>query len=82
MAKLVVSWVDGKASIAEIGEMCGMGEEMACRLVGDLARRGVLEVPGFEVGAAPAQTSTKSSRPIQRRCVASAQNGHNLFRLN
>jgi len=63
MAKLVVSWVDGKASIAEIGEMCGMGDDMACRIVGDLARRGVLDIPGFEGGGTPAAEPSNGSSP-------------------
>lgn len=61
MAKLVVSWVDGKATIREIGEMCGMGDDMARRIIGDLARRGVLEVPGFAVEASTPRGAIASS---------------------
>jgi curved DNA-binding protein CbpA len=73
MAKLVLSWVDGKASIAEIGEMCGMGDDMARRIVGDLARRGVLEVQGFEVGAAPQQAAPGSASPPPDGLVAEVE---------
>jgi curved DNA-binding protein CbpA len=42
--------VDGKTSVADLGECCGVGTDLACRMVADLARRGVLAIPGFEAG--------------------------------
>jgi curved DNA-binding protein CbpA len=73
MAKLVVSWVDGKASVAEIGEMCGMGDDMARRIVGDLARRGVVDVPGFEAEGGSAGASRVSSSPPPAGLVADVE---------
>jgi curved DNA-binding protein CbpA len=72
MAKLVLSWVDGKATIAEIGEMCGMTGEMAQRIVGDLASHGVVEVPGFEGNASAAPTGATGGSQSEQGFVSEA----------
>ncbi len=48
MASLVLSMIDGKSTILELGEMCGIDGELAQKIVADLMSRDLVEVPGFE----------------------------------
>jgi tetratricopeptide (TPR) repeat protein len=52
MAHLLLDAVDGRSSIAALGDACGVEADLAARIVVDLARRGVLAVPGWEPEAA------------------------------
>ncbi len=46
MASLVLSMIDGKSTIFELGEMCGMDDELARKIVADLVGKDLVEVPG------------------------------------
>ena len=48
MASLVLSMIDGKSAIIELGEMCGIDGELARKIVADLMSRDLVEIPGFE----------------------------------
>jgi curved DNA-binding protein CbpA/Tfp pilus assembly protein PilF len=50
LARLLLDAVDGKLSVADLGECCGVGADLAARMAADLVRRGVLAIPGFETG--------------------------------
>jgi len=51
MGEMFLSAVDGESAISEIGEQLGFDAALAARIAGDLARRGLIEIPGFEVEA-------------------------------
>ena len=47
MASLVLSMIDGKLTISELGEICGMDDELARKIVADLVSKDLVKVPGF-----------------------------------
>ncbi|MFO8071905.1 MAG: DnaJ domain-containing protein [Polyangia bacterium] len=65
MAEMFLSAVDGGSAISEIGEQLGFDEALSARIAGDLARRGLVEISGFEVeaGAGGADESERPEAP-------------------
>lgn len=45
ISRLVFSMVDGVATVAELANFCGLDEDIAARVVGDLVARGILSLP-------------------------------------
>ncbi len=61
MASLVLSMTDGKATISELGEMCGMGDELAQKIVANLVSKDLVKVPGFGEDRQDAEQHNKMS---------------------
>ncbi|MCU0661652.1 MAG: DnaJ domain-containing protein [Myxococcota bacterium] len=68
ISQLFYRTADGKTTIAEIGDVCGLEPLLAQRIAGTLASQGLLDIPGFfpleKGGPTPSIPPRKSVEPV------------------